>query len=676
MSWRRLPRRSLAVSAVLSLGAVVPVDVVVVRVLHERDWTWGTIAAVAAVVAVLIVAGIVAYEVARLRATRWRLTRERLELRSGVVSRQHRSVPRDRVRSVDLRADPVRRAFGLTVVKIGTGGHGDENAELTLDPLTVSEAETLRRVLLSGAPADAFLTEDPVLAGEPSRRDELVSATEAAWGSAPFRKDEAPQGNGLPEGDETSRRSGRHRGNEASLGGGRSRGSAASRGNGPSQEDEASSGHGSSWGGGPAGAMRAVEVVARLRWPWVRYAPLTVWSFAGAALVLGVLYKPLDALGVEVFSAETAALVWGWLTERPWVTIPVVVAGNVAAGVTGALLIFVESWGGYRLEREPGRPGAPEDTGPDARPASRDGRWRVRRGLLTSRSLTLDESRLRGVEIREPLLLRLGGGARVTAVATGLGKAREGETEDVAALTPPLPQAEAVRIAALVAGGRLPAPVPHPAAARRRRVRRALIAAVVPAVALAAMAMWIRNGGAEAWTRGSGLGAWAGGGGLGSWAGTGDVQAWIRDGALEAWVWGAVAAVLLLVLPLALLVAVAGYRGLGHGLGGRHLLARSGAVVRRTVALDRGGIVGWTITQSYVQRRAGLLTVSATTAAGDGHYDVVDVGGDTGLELAARAVPGLLDPFLVRSGPGAGCPPTSRAPSADAAVPSQGPRSF
>ncbi|NUW31391.1 PH domain-containing protein [Nonomuraea sp. SMC257] len=642
MSWRRLTRRSLAVSAVLSLGVVVPVDVVVVRVLRGLDWTWGAIAAVAAVGAALIVAGVVAYDVTRLRVTRWRLTRERLELRSGVVSRQHRSVPRDRIRSVDLRADLVRRAFGLTVVKIGTGGHGDESAELTLDPLPVAEAEALRRVLLSDAPADAFLAEDPVVAGAPSRGDEPVP------------------------GSETSRGSGTSRVDEAFLGSGRSRETEASRRNGPAQRDEAASGHRPARGDEPLGAARAVEVVARLRWPWVRYAPLTVWSFAGAALVLGALYKPLDALGVEVFSGETAALVWGWLTERPWVTIPVVVAGNVVAGVTGAVLLFVESWGGYRLEREPGRPAAPADAGPDtdsspatphaARPhgrpagshegpAPRDGRWRVRRGLLTSRSLSLDELRLRGVELREPLLLRLGGGARVKAVATGLGKAQEGETEDVAALTPPLPRAEAARIAARVAGERLPEPVPHPAAARRRRVRRALIAAVAPAVALAATATWIRNGGAEAWTRG---------GGPGAWARTDDVRAWIRDGALEAWVWGAAAAVLLLVLPLALLAALAGYRSLGHGLGGRHLVSRSGAVVRRTVALDRGGIVGWTITQSYVQRRAGLLTVSATTAAGDGHYDVLDVGGDTGLELAAHAVPGLLDPFLVRRGPRTG----------------------
>ncbi|MEV0147908.1 MULTISPECIES: PH domain-containing protein [unclassified Nonomuraea] len=608
MTWRRLPGRSVGVSAVLSLGAVVAVDVVVVRVLHGLDRPWGTVAAVAGAAAVLIVAAVVAYDVTRLRVTRWRLTRDRLELRSGVLSRRHRSVPRDRVRSVDLRADPVRRAFGLTVVKIGAGGHGDERTELTLDPLPRAEAEALRQALLSGAPAGPFLPA-------------------AGWEDLPAASTFTGPGAGQAAGDRVT--------------GGAAQGVPGAAG---------WPGEGRAARGGPdgreavieagtveAGAVEAgaVEVVARLRWSWVRYAPLTVWSFAGAAIVLGVLYKPLDALGVEVFSGETAGVVWDWLTERPWVTVPLVVAGNVVAGVSGALLIFVESWGGYRLEREPGRPGPTTATDPDpvrgpaADPARRDGRLRVRRGLLTSRSLTLDEGRLRGVEIREPLLLRLGGGARVKAVATGLGKAEEGETEDVAALTPPLPRGEAARVAARIAGGPLPEPVPHPAAARRRRVRRALAAVVAPAAALAIAVPVISRSG---------------------WSWASEAGAWTRAAFTEAWVWGVAACVTATVLAAALWLAVAGYRGLGHALGGRHLVARSGAVVRRTVALDRGGIVGWKISQSYVQRRAGLLTVSATTAAGDGHYDVVDVGRAAGLELAAGAVPGLLGPFLVRDG--------------------------
>lgn len=75
-------------------------------------------------------------------------------------------------------------------------------------------------------------------------------------------------------------------------------------------------------------------------------------------------------------------------------------------------------------------------------------------------------------------------------------------------------------------------------------------------------------------------------------------------------------------------------------------MVRSGTVRRSTVALRRGGVIGWTVGQSYLQRRAGLLTLTATTAAGDGAYEVRDADGDEGLRFAAAAVPGLLEPFL------------------------------
>lgn len=64
------------------------------------------------------------------------------------------------------------------------------------------------------------------------------------------------------------------------------------------------------------------------------------------------------------------------------------------------------------------------------------------------------------------------------------------------------------------------------------------------------------------------------------------------------------------------------------------------------MALQRGGIIGWTATQSIFQRNAGLLTLSATTAAGSGAYSILDVGVSDGLIVAERAVPDLLTPFL------------------------------
>ncbi|AQZ64935.1 hypothetical protein BKM31_28930 [[Actinomadura] parvosata subsp. kistnae] len=488
--WRGLAARSLWASGVKSLAIVAGASAGLVRFLAGRDWPVGGVVAACAGAAVLIVAAVVAYDVLRLRATRWRLTPERLELRSGITVRQHRSIPRDRVRSVDLRADPVNRLFGLTVVKVGTGERAEDGAELALDPLSRHDAEALRRTLL-------------------------------------------------------------HQGEEAEE------------------------------GGGP---------LAELSWAWIRYAPLSVWTFTGAAVVLGTLYKALDSFGLKGFTTRLAVEGWAWLTARPLVTVPLVLAVNLLVGVVGAALLFAESWGRYRLEREPGR-------------------LRLRRGLLTSRSLTLEERRLRGVEIGEPLLLRLGGAARLRSIATGLGKRADDETEDVAALTPPMPRAVALRVATAITGAGLPALAAHPPAARRRRLVRALVTAALMMFVIVAVAALDRVG--------AGLGGWV----------------WLVPVAVLAYgVWH----------------AVAGAASLGHALTARHLVARKGAVVRRTVALDRRGIAGWTFTESYFQRRAGLLTVSATTAAGRGHYEVLDVGRGGGLDLAARAVPGLLEPFLTR----------------------------
>jgi putative membrane protein len=57
-------------------------------------------------------------------------------------------------------------------------------------------------------------------------------------------------------------------------------------------------------------------------------------------------------------------------------------------------------------------------------------------------------------------------------------------------------------------------------------------------------------------------------------------------------------------------------------------------------------VIGWTVSQSLFQRWAGLVTVTATTAAGHGGYPVIDVPTADGLAVAEQAVPRLLGPFL------------------------------
>ncbi|WP_343938307.1 PH domain-containing protein, partial [Pseudonocardia zijingensis] len=101
----------------------------------------------------------------------------------------------------------------------------------------------------------------------------------------------------------------------------------------------------------------------------------------------------------------------------------------------------------------------------------------------------------------------------------------------------------------------------------------------------------------------------------------------------------------LVLLPTAVLLALDRYRNLGHELTVRHLVTREGSVQRRTVALQRTGVIGWTFRQSVFQRRAGLVELEAVTAAGAGGYRVLDVSAPDGVALADATVPGLLTPF-------------------------------
>ena len=90
------------------------------------------------------------------------------------------------------------------------------------------------------------------------------------------------------------------------------------------------------------------------------------------------------------------------------------------------------------------------------------------------------------------------------------------------------------------------------------------------------------------------------------------------------------------------------YRALGHTLVGQHFVTREGSLVRRRNMLARDGIIGWNLRQSFFQRRAGVITVEATTAAGRQRYAAQDVPAQLAVRLADRAVPDLLAPFLIR----------------------------
>ncbi|WP_307868376.1 PH domain-containing protein [Umezawaea beigongshangensis] len=317
------------------------------------------------------------------------------------------------------------------------------------------------------------------------------------------------------------------------------------------------------------------EELARLDPRWLRFAPLTLSGLVAVGTTFGVLMNYAQELDLHPSSSTI-----DWLTGSPIaVTVAVAAAVVLVLAVIGSLLIYVLQFWNFRLTREA------------------DGTVRVRRGLLTTRSVSVEEQRLRGVEVQQPLLLRAGRGARAAAVTTGLGSKGESSV-----LLPPAPASEAHRVAAAVLGvAESPTRAPlaaHPVAALRRRLVRAVVPVLVLAGVLAVVA--------------------------------------------PDWTWRAALA----LVPFAALLGWDRYRALGHALTERYLVTRSGSAVRETVALQRGGVIGWRLHRSFFQRRAGLITVTATTAAGDGSYAVIDVGEAEGLALADAAVPDLLRPFL------------------------------
>lgn len=332
------------------------------------------------------------------------------------------------------------------------------------------------------------------------------------------------------------------------------------------------------------------ERLATWRLAWVRYAPLSIATVIFVGAIVGVPFQVADWFGRGGLPVEVVRA----LIERHGVWpvialgIPVIV---IAAGIASAAL-NLEAWWSYRLDREPG------------------GTLRVRRGLLTSRSLTLDEQRVRGIDLIEPLGVRLVGAARVQVVATGLSTEAEQKSE-LSTLLPAAPRALALEVAERVCGE---APsvllTGHPVAARGRRLRWALITVAV------LVAGWALLAGLTGWTT-----------------------------------WWSITVGVLVALTTAALVARAldSYRNLGHALTERHLVTRHGSIRRSTVLLRRDGIIGWQVRQSVFQRRKGLATLIATTAAGKGRYAVTDADAGRALELAAEAVPDLIEPFLAAS---------------------------
>lgn len=100
----------------------------------------------------------------------------------------------------------------------------------------------------------------------------------------------------------------------------------------------------------------------------------------------------------------------------------------------------------------------------------------------------------------------------------------------------------------------------------------------------------------------------------------------------------------------AALMAVDRVRALGHRVDAHWLSARTGSWEQRRYCIATAGIVGWTVRQSWFQRRAGVATLIAATAAGVKAYRVIDVPQEWAWSVAAQASPWVARSAWARHG--------------------------
>lgn len=94
----------------------------------------------------------------------WTVDADDVTIASGVISRQQRVIPFDRIQDVSIEQGLLARLFGLAKVGFETGSAGADENEAKLDAIALADAEALRehiRTHRSGAVAPAMVAADP-----------------------------------------------------------------------------------------------------------------------------------------------------------------------------------------------------------------------------------------------------------------------------------------------------------------------------------------------------------------------------------------------------------------------------------------------------------------------------------------------------------------------------------
>lgn len=356
----------------------------------------------------------------------------------------------------------------------------------------------------------------------------------------------------------------------------------------PALADTDTPGGASLTSGTPAGGAHHGREIVRLDWGWVRFAPL---NLANAAVILA---------GMGVVVSQLGELV----PDRMWPDLfhvqvdgadDVRRAALVALAVLGVLLVlwvpvsclgYAVRWGGLRVVREEGR------DGPVLRRA-----W----GLLTTRSSTVEEAKVRGAVVRTPFLVGLAGGAELSLLTTGL----EDNEPDV---LPTAPRAAVLRVGADVLDETTALTTPlvgHGPSTRQRYRFRALVTAAVLATVVAVPVVLV-----------------------------------------DELTWWLPVVVLVVVGAVGVLLGEMRWRRLGHRVTDRYVVVRTGTLGTARTVLESDSVVGWRVRQTWFDRRRGLAQLTATTAAGPEQVTIPDVPIGEAVALTAAATPRTVADFL------------------------------
>lgn len=337
------------------------------------------------------------------------------------------------------------------------------------------------------------------------------------------------------------------------------------------------------------------EIIAKLDWSWIRYAPLNLKNLAIALGGLGAVFGafsdliPWESFGVRVTNGEVNGVPVDEFVRMLFFAVPIAIVGAAAVWAIGSCVGYAVRWWDLQVVREQGREGTT-----------------LRRsfGLTSTRATTVEEAKVRGATSTVGPLIGLAGGADLNLLTTGLD-------DNFPAVLPTAPEQVVSEVGTDILGEDAfsAALTSHGQRPRRRYWFRAAVATLVwTLVALVPTVL---------------IGVFG-----------------------DTWIWWIPVVMLVLAFVLGLLGAELRHRHLGHALTDRYLVVRSGSYTAVRTALQTDGIIGWRVKQTFFDRRIGLAQVTAMTAAGHEHVDIPDVPLETAVALAAAAMPRTVSEFV------------------------------